>query len=64
MFFTGVSATVGVTIAKQFELDGTTSATVLAQAIFADGIRNVAAGASAIELKRGLERGLRAARRR
>jgi chaperonin GroEL len=41
--------------------DGTTTATVLAYAIFADGVRNVAAGASAIELKRGLERGLRAA---
>ena len=41
--------------------DGTTTATVLAHAIFADGVRNVAAGASAIELKRGLERGLAAA---
>ena len=41
--------------------DGTTTATLLAHAIFADGVRNVAAGASAIELKRGLERGLRAA---
>ncbi|HEX6106640.1 MAG TPA: chaperonin GroEL [Gemmatimonadales bacterium] len=41
--------------------DGTTTATLLAHAIFADGVRNVAAGASAIDLKRGLERGLRAA---
>jgi chaperonin GroEL len=41
--------------------DGTTTATVLAHAILADGVRNVAAGASAIDLKRGLERGLRAA---
>jgi len=41
--------------------DGTTTATLLAHAIFADGIRNVAAGASAIALKRGLERGLRVA---
>jgi chaperonin GroEL len=41
--------------------DGTTTATVLAHAMFADGVRNVAAGASGIELKRGLERGLRAA---
>ncbi len=41
--------------------DGTTTATLLAQAIFADGLRNVAAGASAIDLKRGLDRGLRAA---
>jgi chaperonin GroEL len=41
--------------------DGTTTATVLAHAILADGVRNVAAGASAIDLKRGLERGLRTA---
>jgi chaperonin GroEL len=38
--------------------DGTTTATLLAHAIFADGLRNVAAGASAIDLKRGLDRGL------
>ena len=41
--------------------DGTTTATLLAYAILADGVRNVAAGASAIDLKRGLDRGLRAA---
>jgi chaperonin GroEL len=41
--------------------DGTSTATVLAHAIFAEGVRNVAAGASAIDLKRGLDRGLRAA---
>ncbi|SFQ20395.1 chaperonin GroEL [Tranquillimonas alkanivorans] len=41
--------------------DGTSTATVLASAIFAEGLRNVAAGASAIELKRGLEEGLAAA---
>src|SRR5512145_875106 len=41
--------------------DGTTTATLLAHAMFADGVRNVAAGASAIELKRGLERGLKVA---
>jgi chaperonin GroEL len=41
--------------------DGTTTSTLLAHAILADGIRNVVAGASAIDLKRGLERGLRAA---
>ncbi|HEU5185232.1 MAG TPA: chaperonin GroEL [Gemmatimonadaceae bacterium] len=41
--------------------DGTTTATLLAHAIYADGLRNVAAGASAIDLKRGLDRGLRAA---
>lgn len=37
--------------------DGTSTATVLAHAIFADGVRNVVAGASAIEIKRGLDRG-------
>src|SRR5512144_1084403 len=31
--------------------DGTTTSTLLAHAIFAEGVRNVAAGASAIELK-------------
>jgi chaperonin GroEL len=41
--------------------DGTTTSTLLAHAILADGIRNVAAGASAIDLKRGLDRGARAA---
>ena len=41
--------------------DGTSTATVLAQAIYADGLRNIAAGASAIDLKRGLDRALEAA---
>jgi chaperonin GroEL len=41
--------------------DGTSTATILAHAIFAEGVRNVAAGASAIDLKRGLERGLEVA---
>jgi chaperonin GroEL len=41
--------------------DGTTTSTILAHAIYADGIRNVAAGASAIDLKRGLEHGLKCA---
>ncbi len=41
--------------------DGTSTATLLAHAIFADGVRNVAAGASAIDLKRGLDRGAAAA---
>jgi chaperonin GroEL len=41
--------------------DGTSTATILAHAIYADGVRNVAAGASAIDLKRGLDRGLQAA---
>jgi chaperonin GroEL len=38
--------------------DGTSTATILAHAIYADGVRNVAAGASAIDLKRGLDKGL------
>jgi chaperonin GroEL len=41
--------------------DGTSTATILAHAIFADGVRNVVAGASAVDLKRGLDRGARAA---
>jgi chaperonin GroEL len=41
--------------------DGTSTATVVAHAILAEGVRNVAAGASAVDLKRGLDRGLRAA---
>ena len=40
--------------------DGTSTATILAHAILLDGIRNVTAGASAIDIKRGLERALRA----
>ena len=41
--------------------DGTSTSTILAHAILADGIRNVVAGASAIDLKRGLDRGLKSA---
>ena len=41
--------------------DGTSGSTILAHAMFADGVRNVAAGASAIDLKRGLDRGAKAA---
>ena len=37
--------------------DGTTTATVLAQAIVNEGLRNVAAGANPMLLKRGIERG-------
>ena len=39
--------------------DGTSTSAILAEAIFADGVRNVAAGASAIDIKRGLDRGVR-----
>lgn len=41
--------------------DGTSTATILAYAILADGMRNVVAGASAIDLKKGLDRAMRAA---
>ncbi len=41
--------------------DGTSTSTVLAHAIFADGVRNVVAGASAIDIKRGLDRGTKRA---
>ena len=41
--------------------DGTTTATLLAHAIVAEGVRNIAAGASAIDLKRGLDRAVRVA---
>jgi len=41
--------------------DGTSTSTILAHAIFSDGVRNVVAGASAIDIKRGLNRGLRIA---
>jgi chaperonin GroEL len=44
--------------------DGTSTATILAHAMLADGIRNVTAGASAIDLKRGLDRALAVALRR
>lgn len=41
--------------------DGTSTSAVLAHAMFADGLRNVVAGASAIDVKRGLERAAQAA---
>ena len=41
--------------------DGTTTSTLLAHALFAEGLRNVVAGASAVALKRGVERGVAAA---
>jgi len=41
--------------------DGTTTATVLAQALFHEGIRNIAAGANAMYLRRGMEASLRVA---
>ena len=41
--------------------DGTSTSTLLAHAMFSDGVRNVVAGASGIDIKRGLERGQKAA---
>jgi chaperonin GroEL len=40
--------------------DGTTTATVLTQAMFKEGARNVAAGANPMELKRGIEKAVEA----
>ncbi|TDI65504.1 MAG: chaperonin GroEL [Bacteroidetes bacterium] len=40
--------------------DGTTTATALAQSIFATGIKNVAAGANPMDLKRGIEKAVEA----
>jgi chaperonin GroEL len=40
--------------------DGTTTATVLAQALVKEGLRNVAAGADPISLKRGIEKAVKA----
>src|SRR5580698_3123431 len=64
----------GVSIAREVELvkevatktndvagDGTTTATVLAQALITEGLRNVAAGASPTGLKKGIEKGVKAA---
>jgi chaperonin GroEL len=41
--------------------DGTTTATVLAQAIYREGIKNVTAGANPMDVKRGIELAVRAA---
>lgn len=40
--------------------DGTTTATVLAEAIYSEGLRNVAAGANPMDLKRGMEKAVNA----
>ena len=39
--------------------DGTTTATVLAEAIYSEGLKNVAAGANPMDLKRGMEKALK-----
>jgi len=40
--------------------DGTTTATILAEAIFDEGLKNVAAGANTMDLKRGIEEAVKA----
>src|SRR5665647_447224 len=53
----------GVSIAKETDDvagDGTTTATVLAQALVREGLRNVSAGANPIALKRGIEKAVEA----
>ena len=40
--------------------DGTTTATVLAQAIVAEGLKNVTAGANPIEIKKGIDKAVEA----
>jgi len=40
--------------------DGTTTATILAQAIISEGLKNVAAGSNPLEIKRGIEKGTEA----
>lgn len=39
--------------------DGTTTATVLAEAIYTEGLRNVTAGANPMDIKRGIEKGVK-----
>ena len=56
----------GVTVAKEVELedkfentdagDGTTTATILTQAIVTEGLKNVTAGANPMDLKRGIDK--------
>lgn len=40
--------------------DGTTTATVLAEAIYSEGLRNITAGANPIEVKRGMDKAVKA----
>src|SRR6266550_2878433 len=45
----------GAQLVNEVAGDGTTTATVLAQAMVREGLRNVAAGANPMSLKRGIE---------
>ncbi|MDH4242056.1 MAG: chaperonin GroEL, partial [Phycisphaerae bacterium] len=38
--------------------DGTTTATILAESIFDEGLKNITAGANAMQIKRGIEKGV------
>jgi chaperonin GroEL len=40
--------------------DGTTTATILAESIFDEGLKNITAGANAMQVKRGIEKGVEA----
>ena len=40
--------------------DGTTTATVLAQAIYREGVKNITAGANPMEIKRGIDKAVEA----
>src|SRR3990170_3070241 len=58
----------GVTVAKEVESktsdaagDGTTTATVLAESIYKEGLKNVTAGSNPIFLKRGIDKAVEAA---
>jgi chaperonin GroEL len=60
-------ANIGAQLLKQVAIrtadlagDGTTTATVLAQAIVSDGLRNVAAGANPLDIKRGIDKAVKA----
>ena len=44
--------------------DGTTTATVLAQAIYPEGVKNVAAGTNPMSIKRGIDKAVERDRRR
>ena len=51
----------GVTVAKEIELeDKFATATILAQAIVAEGLKNVTAGANPMDLKRGIDKAVKA----
>ena len=38
--------------------DGTTTSTLLAHALYSEGLRNVVAGSSAVDIRRGMDRGV------